>query len=82
MLSTRPILIFFYCFFHSIIDYIYILCITLYNRYISTPTLNEFCLILNCRPEDIISFEPTEEEIKNINNQIEEINDRKRKHKK
>lgn len=53
-----------------------------HNEPISTATLNEFCLILNCRPEDIISFETTEEELKMLNDQIEEINNRKRKHKK
>lgn len=49
---------------------------------ISTATLNEFCLILNCQPQDIISFKPTKEELETIDNQVEEINNRKRKHKK
>lgn len=29
---------------------------------ITTSTVNELCLILHCRPEDILSFEVTEEE--------------------
>lgn len=29
---------------------------------ITTSTVNELCLILHCRPEDILSFEITEEE--------------------
>lgn len=29
---------------------------------VTTSTINELCLILHCRPEDIISFEITEEE--------------------
>ena len=29
---------------------------------ITTSTINELCLILHCRPEDILSYEITEEE--------------------
>lgn len=29
---------------------------------ITTSTINELCLILHCRPEDILSFEVTDEE--------------------
>lgn len=29
---------------------------------ITTSTINELCLILHCKPEDILSFELTEEE--------------------
>lgn len=29
---------------------------------ITTSTINELCLILHCKPQDILSFEPTEEE--------------------
>jgi len=29
---------------------------------ITTTTINELCLILHCRPEDILSYEITEEE--------------------
>ncbi len=29
---------------------------------ITTSTINELCLILHCRPEDILSFEVTAEE--------------------
>lgn len=33
------------------------------NEPINTTTLNELCLILDCKVEDILSFEPTEEEL-------------------
>ncbi len=29
---------------------------------ITTSTINELCLILHCRPQDILSFEVTEDE--------------------
>lgn len=29
---------------------------------ITTSTINELCLILHCKPQDILSFEPTEDE--------------------
>lgn len=31
---------------------------------VTTSTINELCLILHCRPEDILSFEVTDEENK------------------
>ncbi|MBD5555670.1 MAG: helix-turn-helix transcriptional regulator [Roseburia sp.] len=50
---------------------------------INSNTLNELCLILNCKVEDILRFDATEEEIDSINKRKEEIiNFRKKKHKK
>lgn len=40
---------------------------------ISSNTLNELCLILDCRVEDILLFTATEEEISTINERKEEI---------
>ena len=34
-----------------------------HNEPISSTTLNELCLILNCQVQDIMSFVPTEEEL-------------------
>ena len=48
---------------------------------ISTTTINQFCLILNCRVQDIIRFEPTETETNDIQQQRNEINSRKKKKK-
>lgn len=45
---------------------------------INTNTLNELCLILNCRVQDIISFEPTEEELSDIEQRKESIITRKK----
>ena len=45
---------------------------------ITTSTINELCLILHCKPEDILSFELTEEE-KDFQKQREtEISKRKK----
>lgn len=50
---------------------------------INSNTLNELCLILDCRVEDVLRFDATEEEIDSINKRKEEIiNFRKKKHKK
>lgn len=50
---------------------------------ISSNTLNELCLILDCRVEDILKFVATEEEINATNQRKEEIsNFRRKKHKK
>lgn len=50
---------------------------------ISSNTLNELCLILDCRVEDILKFVATEEEINATNQRKEEIsNFRKKKQKK
>lgn len=50
---------------------------------INSNTLNELCLILNCKVEDVLRFDATEEEIDSINKRKEEIiNFRKKKHKK
>ena len=40
---------------------------------ISSNTLNELCLILNCNVEDILKFEVTKEELDTINQRREEI---------
>lgn len=49
---------------------------------ISTNTLNELCMILNCRVEDILKFVATEEEINTINQRKEEISNFRRKRRK
>lgn len=38
------------------------------NEPISTTTLNELCLILSCPVESILSFEPSVDELNNIQN--------------
>lgn len=43
---------------------------------ITTSTINELCLILHCKPQDILSFEVTEEEKK-----LQEAKERKIKNK-
>lgn len=48
---------------------------------INTTTLNLLCLILNCRVQDIIRFEATEEEAAAIKQQREEIKNRRTKNK-
>lgn len=40
---------------------------------ISSNTLNELCLILNCEVQDILQFYATEEEMASINQRKEEI---------
>ena len=40
---------------------------------ISSNTLNELCLILQCRVEDILRFTATEEELEEVNRRKEEI---------
>lgn len=40
---------------------------------ISSNTLNELCLILQCRVEDILRFTVTEEELAEVNRRKEEI---------
>ena len=37
-----------------------------HNEAISSNTLNELCLILDCSVEDIIRFEASEEELKDL----------------
>lgn len=53
-----------------------------HNEPISTTTLNELCLILDCRVEDILKFEPSKEEADALANRKEEISGRKKWHKK
>lgn len=40
-----------------------------HNLCISSKTLNSLCLVLNCRVQDVICFEPTKEEIETITEQ-------------
>lgn len=50
---------------------------------INTTTLNELCLILDCKVEDILKFVASEEEMDAVNQRKEEINNfRQKKHKK
>ena len=49
---------------------------------INLTTLNELCLILNCKVSDIIKFEATEDEVKSINERREQISALKKKPKK
>jgi hypothetical protein len=53
-----------------------------HNEPISTTTLNELCLILNCEVQDIISFAASETETADIDRRREEIDNRRKKHKK
>lgn len=51
-----------------------------HNEAISSTTLNELCLILNCQVQDILQFEANETEINTFNARREEIkNKTKRK---
>ena len=53
-----------------------------HNEPINTSTINELCLILNCKVQDIIAFEASNEELEIVNNRRNEISSfRKRKHK-
>lgn len=52
------------------------------NEPISTTTLNELCLILNCKVQDIMKFEVSEEELQEINIRKTEIKNRKSRKKK
>lgn len=53
-----------------------------HNEAISTPTLNELCLILDCSVEDILKFEASKEEQEELALRKQEIEDRKSRHKK
>lgn len=46
---------------------------------ITTSTINELCLILHCRPEDILSFEVTKEEAEFQLKREQEISEKKKK---
>lgn len=50
-----------------------------HNEAISTTTLNELCLILNCTVQDIIQFNALDEEIESVNQRKEEISSFRRK---
>lgn len=49
---------------------------------ITTATINELCLILHCKPQDIISFEVTTEEKEYQSQREAEIKSRKKSKKK
>lgn len=49
---------------------------------ISSSTLNELCLILNCRVQDILQFSATEEEMASVSQRKEEISSFRKKQKK
>jgi DNA-binding Xre family transcriptional regulator len=53
-----------------------------HNEPISTTTLNELCLILNCEVQDIIRFAASEAESADVDRRREEIDNRRKKHKK
>ena len=53
-----------------------------HNEPISSTTLNELCLILDCRVEDIIKFEASPDEQLDIAARKQEIESRKNRHKK
>lgn len=49
------------------------------NMPVTTSTINELCLILHCRPEDILSYEITEEEAEYQKQRELEIAEKKKK---
>lgn len=49
---------------------------------ISSSTLNELCLILNCRVQDILQFSATEEEMASVSQRKEKISNFRKKQKK
>lgn len=53
-----------------------------HNEAISSNTLNELCLILDCRVEDIMKFEASEEEMEKLADRKKDIAERKSKYKK
>ena len=53
-----------------------------HNEAISSNTLNELCLILDCRVEDIIKFEASEEEMEMLADRKNDIAEIKSKYKK
>lgn len=46
---------------------------------ISSSTLNELCLILNCRVQDILQFSATEEKMASVSQRKEEIGSLRKK---
>ncbi len=50
-----------------------------HNEPISTTTLNELCLILDCSVQDVIMFHALEEEVASVNQRKEEISSFRRK---
>lgn len=52
-----------------------------HNEAISTTTLNELCLILDCKVQDVIQFDALEEELDSVNQRKQEISSFRRKKK-
>ncbi|MBO5373803.1 MAG: helix-turn-helix domain-containing protein [Lachnospiraceae bacterium] len=52
-----------------------------HNEPISTTTLNELCLILDCMVSDILQFVASDDEITDISIRKEEINNRRKRRK-
>lgn len=52
-----------------------------HSEAISTTTLNELCLILDCKVQDVIQFDALEEELDSVNQRKEEISSFRRKKK-
>lgn len=52
-----------------------------HNEPINTTTLNELCLILNCKVQNILKFEPTEQELERKEQTIAKIKERYKKNK-
>lgn len=50
-----------------------------HNEPVTTSTINELCLILHCKPQDILSFDVTEEEKAMQEQREKEIAKKKRK---
>lgn len=50
-----------------------------HNEAISTTTLNELCLILDCEVQDVIQFNALDEETESVNQRKEEISSFRRK---
>ncbi|MCI9141751.1 MAG: helix-turn-helix transcriptional regulator [Lachnospiraceae bacterium] len=49
---------------------------------ISSTTLNELCLILDCSVQDVLQFSATEEELSSLNRRKEEIDNFRKKRRK
>lgn len=52
-----------------------------HNEAISSTTLNQLCLILHCRVQDILKFEPTPEELEKREHTIIKIRENYKKNK-
>lgn len=52
-----------------------------HNEAISTPTLNTLCLILDCSVQDILKFEPAQEELEDFAARRAEFSNKKSRQK-